>query len=212
LGATIETITGEREAELVYRAVAEQYPDLGDVVIADVGGGSTEVIVAEGGAVRSWKSLRIGSVRMTERHLKSDPPTPEENRAALTDIDEHIAQLDLPKGGVLFGTAGTATTMAAIDLKLREYSRAKVHGHIMSPARLDHLLMQLLAMTVAERKQLAGLEPERADVIAAGALIFSRLALAMDAQSFTIADCGVRWGLAYELLSSSRTGEGLEAR
>jgi len=204
LGTSIETIPGEREAELVHRAVAEQFPELAssDVAIADVGGGSTEIIVAQGGRVSWFKSIKIGSVRMTERHLQGDPPTPAQTRAATADIDAQLAALELPRGVPLIGTAGTATTMAAIDLRLPEFSRDKVHGHHMDPGQVDRQLANLLELSVADRKRLPGLEAPRADVIAAGALIFSRILAAMKAPTFIVADCGVRWGLAYELLAS----------
>lgn len=204
LGTKIETIPGEREAQLVYRAVVEQFPDLasGDVTIADVGGGSTEIIVARGGELDWFKSIKIGSVRMTERHLKSDPPTPEQTKAAAKDIDSQLAALKLPEGVPLIGTAGTATTVAAVDLRLSEFSRAKVHGHRMDPGQVDRLLANFLDLSIAERKRMPGMEAPRADVIAGGTLIFSRIMAAMKAPSFIVADCGVRWGLAYELLES----------
>jgi len=202
LGVQIETIAGEREAELVYGGVSQQVPDAGDCIIADVGGGSTEVIVAQGGQVQRWTSLKVGSVRITERHLRGNPPSAEETRAASADIDAVLATAELPSGLPVLGTAGTATTMAAMDLRLHHYDRGAVHGHVMDAARVDKQLASLLELSVAERRSLPGLEPERADVIAGGALIFSRLLTVTNAPRFTIADSGVRWGLAYELLAT----------
>jgi exopolyphosphatase/guanosine-5'-triphosphate,3'-diphosphate pyrophosphatase len=205
LCAPIEIIAGKREAELVYVAVAESFPELAaaELVAADVGGGSTEVVVGSGGSVKSFTSVPIGAVRMTERHLRSDPPTASEARDLIADIDEAIAPLDLPLGAPLIGTAGTATNLAAVELKLRDYDPERIQGFEMSPAQVDRGLARFLEQTIASRKTLPGLEPLRADVIPGGAAIFARLMHKMQAPSFIVSDRGVRWGLAYEIAAAS---------
>lgn len=204
IGAPVEVIAGEREAELVYRASAESFPELAAeaLVIADVGGGSTEIIVGRGGELERATSVPIGAVRLTERHLASDPPSPEETKALIADIDGAIAELDLPAGAPLVGTAGTATSFASVELRLTDYDGARVQGVRLSPAQVDRHLARFLELTVAEKRQLAGLEPERADVIAAGAAIYARLLARIGAPEFVISDRGVRWGLASELASA----------
>lgn len=200
-GAAIEVIAGEREAALVHKAVAASLPQLsGHLLVVDVGGGSTELIVAGDAGVDSYRSIHIGSVRHTERHLKDDPPTPEQVRALTADLEAAIAALELPGHVTVVGTAGTATTIAAIDLKLATWQPERVQGHRITAERVQAQLDQLLALSVAERRNLPGLEPARADVIAAGVAIFARVLHHTGAADMIISDRGVRWGLAYETL------------
>ena len=204
LGAPVEVIDGEREAALVYRSVVHAFPGLaaGDLVVADVGGGSTEVIAGRGGVVGSLVSLPIGSVRLTERHLHGDPPTQDETRALLAAIDGHLGVLDPALAGsapALVGTAGTATTLAAVEQKLRAYDADRVQGFRLTRAAVERQLARFLELTVAEKRRLPGLEPQRADVIAAGAAIYARLAVHLDAPTLVTSDRGVRWGALLEL-------------
>ncbi|MCG8424701.1 MAG: Ppx/GppA family phosphatase [Proteobacteria bacterium] len=201
LGASIDVIAGEREAQLVYRAVSESFPDLAaqTFAIADVGGGSTEIVVATPTGVESFTSIPIGSVRLHERHLHSDPPMPEQVKALIADVDIALAQLDLPHQVCLVGTAGTATSIASVELKLREYDTERVNGLVLPREVVERQLAQHLQLTVAERRRMPGLEPQRADVIAAGVTIFARLLARLDAPRFLISDRGIRWGLAHEL-------------
>ena len=204
LGTPIEVVDGEREAALVYRSVAAAFPELaaGDLVVADVGGGSTEVIAGRGGVITSLMSLPIGAVRMSERHLHGDPPAAREGRALVDDIDAHLARLDPSLAGcraALVGTAGTATTLAAVEQKLRVYAADRVQGFRLSRAAIERQMARFLELTVAEKRRLPGLEPERADVIAGGAAIYARLAAHLDAAEMVTSDRGVRWGLIQEL-------------
>ncbi len=204
LGTEIAVIAGEREAELAFRAVARSAPELelpgGPLVVADVGGGSTELIVGEGDRVDRFTSLALGSVRHTERHLTSDPPTPEQAAALDRDIDAILATVDLPRGGVLVGTGGTATNLAAVDLALPRYDPARINGHRLSGGAVRAQLDRYLGLPVAERRRVVGLEPDRADVIAAGVAIYARLLHRVEPTEFLVCDRGVRWGLAFELV------------
>jgi len=202
LGAGIEVIAGGREAELVAAAVAGAFPALAgaDHVIADVGGGSTEIIARRGGRTVSAVSVPLGSVRQKERHLRGDPPTAEEARALIADIDGVLAGLDLPTGVPLVATAGTATTIAAVELRLRVYDPDRVQGLELDAATVERQLARYLELPLAERRRLPGLEPERADVIAAGVAIFARLLRRLDSRRFIVSDRGVRWGIAYQRL------------
>ncbi len=205
LGVDIEVIAGEREAELVFRAVAGSSDDLGvddgELVIADVGGGSTEIIIGEMARVRSFTSLALGSVRHTERHLPSDPPTSGERAALAADIDALLGTVELPRGATLIGTGGTAANLAAVDQALSEYDPARIHGHRLSAAALATTLDRFMELSIADRRSVPGLEPERADVIAAGVAIYARLFEHLAPPAFIISDRGVRWGVAHELAS-----------
>lgn len=201
LGRAIDVISGEREASLVYLSVARAFPELagGELVVCDVGGGSTEIICGAAGQV-VWKtSLPIGAVRLSERHLLHDPPTAGEGAALMADIDRALHGLDLPRGAPLIGTAGTATTFATVEQHLREYDAARVQGYRLAPASVDRLTARFLELDVADKRRLAGLEPARADVIAGGAAIYARLMRRMEARELIVSDRGVRWGLAHEL-------------
>ena len=199
LGAPITTIAGEREAELAFAAAARSLPALAGqaFVVADVGGGSTEVIVTDGARVVSAVSVPIGAVRLAERHLRHDPPTAEDAAALAADIDAHVDRLALPMGVPLVASAGTATTLAALDLELAAYDPDRVHGHALALAVIDGWTARLLAASTAERRALRGMEAPRADVIPAGAAIFARLAARLHAPSVVVCDRGIRWGLAY---------------
>jgi exopolyphosphatase/guanosine-5'-triphosphate,3'-diphosphate pyrophosphatase len=210
LRATIEVIAGQREAELAATAVARTFPELAAAryVVVDVGGGSTELITVDAGRVVSGVSVPIGAVRMTERHLKHDPPTADEIAALTADIDRQLAPLVLPHAVPVIGTAGTATTLAAVKLGLERYDAAAVTGLRLAPAAVAELLTRLLAATVAARKAIPGIEPQRADVIAAGVAIFARIMRRIDAPVLITCDRGIRWGVAYEQMSTAESGRG----
>ena len=213
LRAPIEVIEGRREAELAATAVARTFPDLstGRYLVVDVGGGSTELITVDRGRVEAEVSVPIGAVRMTERHLKHDPPAPEEIAALEADIDRHLAPLTLPRGVPVIGTAGTATTLAAVKLELTHYDPVAVTGLRISPRAMTALIGRLFAASVAERKQIPGIEAARADVIAGGAAIFARIIARVDAPVLITCDRGIRWGVAYERMSTGR-GAGASGR
>jgi len=208
LGAPIEVIAGEREAELAATAVARTFPELAGTryLVVDVGGGSTELITVEAGRVVSEVSVPIGAVRMTERHLAHDPPTAAELAALTADIDRHLAALVLPRGVPVVATAGTATTLAAVTLGLARYDAAAVTGLRLSRDTVTALVARLAAASVAERRGMTGVEPQRADVIAAGAAIFDRILAHIDAPVMITCDRGIRWGVAYERMSTGSGG------
>jgi exopolyphosphatase/guanosine-5'-triphosphate,3'-diphosphate pyrophosphatase len=204
LRAPIHVITGEREAQLAALAVARTLPELAATrhLVVDVGGGSTEMITVDDGRVVAAVSVPIGAVRLTERHLEHDPPSAPEIAALTADIDRHLATIALPRAVPVIGTAGTATTLAAIELGLARYDPVAVTGLRLSRDAVVALLGRLLTATVAARKAIPGIEPQRADVIAAGAAIFAQILQRIDAPVLITCDRGIRWGLAYEAMST----------
>jgi exopolyphosphatase / guanosine-5'-triphosphate,3'-diphosphate pyrophosphatase len=204
LGVPVEVIGGRREAELAFVAVARSFPELarGPLVVMDVGGGSTELIVADHGAVERLVSVPIGSVRLAERHLHSDPPSAEEARALIGGIDEALAGFELPRGVPLVGTAGTATTLAAVALRMAPYDADRVQGHVLPRAEVEAQLARYLAATTAERAGWPGLEPKRADVIPSGCAIIARVMARMGASELIVSDRGVRFGVLAELAAT----------
>jgi exopolyphosphatase/guanosine-5'-triphosphate,3'-diphosphate pyrophosphatase len=168
-----------------------------------VGGGSTELIVGQDGAIVSLVSVPIGSVRMTERFVHSDPPTPGEAAALVEGIDAALAPHPLPARVPLVGTAGTATTIAAVAVGLEPYDPDRVQGMRVARAEVDAQLRRYLGMTTAGRGAIRGLDPKRADVIHAGCAIVSRVMARMDAETLVVSDRGIRFGLLAEVASAT---------
>jgi exopolyphosphatase/guanosine-5'-triphosphate,3'-diphosphate pyrophosphatase len=160
-GFATRLVTGEEEAELTRRGVADGRGLENGTLVLDVGGGSTELIRA-GDRV----SVDVGSVRVTERHLRSDPPRTDELAAAADDVRRALPGLDASDA---IGVAGTITTLAALELG--GYDRHDVHGYRLSRESVESQLERLAALPLAERRELPGLEPERAPVIVGGAIV-----------------------------------------
>jgi exopolyphosphatase/guanosine-5'-triphosphate,3'-diphosphate pyrophosphatase len=203
LRGDIEVIDGKREAQLAFLSVARTFPELANqpYVVVDVGGGSTELIATDGRSVTSASSVPIGAVRLTERFLAHDPPRSDELRGLEADIDRQLPPL--PPRVPVIATAGTATTMAAVRLALGTYDPDAVTGLRMSPAALAAQYAHLATLTTAQRRELPGMEPQRADVIVAGMAIYARVVARIDAPVWIACDRGIRWGLAYEAISAA---------
>lgn len=200
LGAPIEVIDGRREAELAFRAVMHSFPELrrGPVTVCDVGGGSTEFIVGRDGAIERLASLPIGSVRMSERFLRSDPATREETQALFSALDEALRAAPLAEGAPLVGTAGTVTTLAAVAIGLSPYDPDRVQGLRLARSEVERQLALYLQLSIAERARVRGMEPRRADVIPAGAAIVARTMARARADAIVVSDRGIRFGLLIE--------------
>jgi len=208
LGVPVEVIDGEREAALTFRAAAASFPDLaaGELIVVDIGGGSTEIVLATGGTVRFRVSLPLGSVRLTEAHVQHDPPTAAEREAIAEAIDTALRPVVFAPAAAatLVGVAGTVTSLAAMALDLASYDPARVHGYRLSRADLGRQVARLGAAVQAERERMVGLDPRRADVIFAGALVLDRIAAAAGVSEIRVSDRGIRWGLLYEIAGQSR--------
>ena len=204
LGVRPQVIDGGREAALTFRGALSGLSVMGRVTVFDVGGGSTELVEGErhagGASVSSAVSLDVGSVRLFERHVKSDPPEPDELDRAAADVDRALATAPKPSDdSVLVGVAGTVTTLASIALELGDYDPKRVHGSVLELAQVRALAERLAELTLAERKLLKGLDPRRADVIVVGARIVERVMHNARASRLIVSDRGVRYGLAEEL-------------
>lgn len=178
LGVAPEVISGREEAQLSFRGARSVLPHGGPAVVVDIGGGSTEFVVGDS-SVTAATSVDIGCVRMTERHLHSDPPSVEEIAAAVQDIDDAVTTAGDTVGWTpdcrLIGLAGSVTTVAALDLGLPEYDSERIHGHSASARRVTQIAARLLAATRAQRAAEPVMHPGRVDVIGAGALILDRI-------------------------------------
>jgi exopolyphosphatase/guanosine-5'-triphosphate,3'-diphosphate pyrophosphatase len=180
-GFATRLLSGHEEALMTYRGVTSERELEAGTVIIDIGGGSTELIAGEPDGVRWHDSLDIGSVRLTERFLHSDPPTAAEldtcGAHARALLGERIPDEIRSATTTAIGVAGTITSIAALALGLEKYDRDRVHGSRLSAEELSEQLNRLAAVPLAERRTFGPLDPDRAPVIVAGAVI-AREALA----------------------------------
>lgn len=180
LGVDAEVIAGTEEAELSFRgALGGVPPDAGPVLVIDIGGGSTELIMgSREGVIEHATSLDMGSVRLRERFLRSDPPTDDEIEAATEFVDGLLdgSGIDFTRINFFIGVAGTTTSLSAIEQGLTEYVREKVHRSVLTVEQVQAQASRLLAMTADEVERHTCLPRKRAEVICAGALILSRIA------------------------------------
>ncbi len=202
-GLEPEVISGEEEARLVWASAWRDFGKIGrPLAVLDVGGGSTEFTVGNGREPRARTSLQVGAVRLTERHVRSDPPAPAELAtlaSAAREALQPVASLDPRRSaGRLVGVAGTVTTLCAVSQELPRYDPERVHGATMTLDEVERLAGRLGSLTVAERKALPGMEPKRADVIVAGAFVVLEAMRAAGYDQLTVSDRGVRWGLLYD--------------
>jgi len=181
LGVEPEVITGDEEAALSFAGASSVLPSRGDdpVLVVDLGGGSTEFVLGNADGVIAARSVDVGCVRMTERHLRSDPPTPAQIAAAEADVDAAISEaattVPLERATAVVGVAGSVTTITAHALRLPEYSPAAIHGAELDLDTVQKACTELLEMTREERAALPFMHPGRVDVIGAGGLVWRRV-------------------------------------
>ena len=178
LGQPPEVISGAEEAHLSFVGARSVLDLPGEVLVVDIGGGSTEFVVGDED-VSAARSVNIGCVRMTERHLRDDPPTADQIVAATTDIDEAIEDARqatrFERAGHLIGLAGSVTTVAALAMDLPEYDSSRIHGSRISEADVHRVTAEMLTATRAQRAAEPVMHPGRVDVIGGGALVLDRI-------------------------------------
>lgn len=207
LGIEPQVISGHEEAALSYRgATAGVGDDLAPSprLVVDIGGGSTEVVLGAGASVVASRSVDVGCVRMTERHLASDPPSPDEVARTVSDIDAALAlagqTVPFAQARSLVGLAGSVTTVAAIHLGLVEYDPAAIHGHVVPADDVRTISDDLLRMTRDERAAIGVMHPGRVDVIAAGALVLRRVLDVTGLPEVVVSEHDILDGIAWSLL------------
>lgn len=197
-------LTGHQEAHLSFLGATADLP-AGLYLVCDIGGGSTEFVLGRAkGTVEERISLDIGSVRLTERYLMSDPPATEEMLTMEGAIDDalRLADRDVPRAGLakLVGVAGTVTSVAAIHLGLESYDPSATHHLEMSRSTVDSIYRELASMPLATRMALPSLPEGRADVIVAGASILSRVCAKWSFDRLVVSEKDILDGLVLELL------------
>lgn len=202
-GVDARVLSGDEEAKMTFSgalsglAIEKSDP----VAVFDIGGGSTEIVRGKGGAISYAHSFDVGSVRLTERHVKSDPPSAAELAAIEESVKAELASARGETAARVIGIAGTMTTLCAVSLEMHDYDGARVHGHVMTRDAIAETVARLAKMPLSARKSLPGLEPKRADVIVAGGIIALACLDVLGARQVMISDRGVRWGLALELVA-----------
>jgi exopolyphosphatase/guanosine-5'-triphosphate,3'-diphosphate pyrophosphatase len=207
LGTAPRVISGDEEASLAFSGGLAGLDLSGDVTAFDIGGGSTEIIRGhlESGVahIAERQSVDMGSVRLFERHVRTDPPSATEMAAVKAFIVDQLSPLTPPPPGQpLVGMAGTVTTIAAVARGIAPYDPSRIHGARLTLREISETARRLLELPLAERKQLTGLEEKRADVIPVGAVILETIVAFARSEEIVVSDRGVRWGVALQLAKS----------
>jgi exopolyphosphatase/guanosine-5'-triphosphate,3'-diphosphate pyrophosphatase len=208
VGADPEVLTGLEEGTLAFRgASADLSPFEGDTLVVDIGGGSTEITLGRAGSVSSV-SLQLGCVRLTERYLTSDPPTPDEVVAtriaiaeALTGGEQKMPELlGLLARRRLVGLAGTVSTLASLQLQIAEYDADRLHHATITLPEVVQLCDTLASLSAAQRRGLVGMVPGRADVILGGALVLEVVAARYQCPEVIVSEKDILDGIVLSIL------------
>jgi len=201
-GLDVHVLSGEEEARLTYLGATDELePDSAErVLVIDIGGGSTELVVGRGRKVGFHASTQAGVVRQGDRHVRSDPIAPEELRAVAEDVRETIAAAvpESERRGIERGiaVAGTPTSLAAIAQELDPYDPARVHGYRLTGQTRDEILARLQPMTLDERRRVTGLHPDRALVIVPGIVILEEVMALFGLEAVTVSEHDILRGAA----------------
>jgi exopolyphosphatase / guanosine-5'-triphosphate,3'-diphosphate pyrophosphatase len=204
LSLDAKVLTGDEEAQLTFLgAMSGRPPAEEPTVVIDIGGGSTEFVIGTGRTAGFHVSTPAGVVRMSERHIKSDPPTSEDLQALAEDTRQ-VFLANIPqdervpvKSGI--AVAGTATSAASIEQELDPYDPAKVHGYKLLLATVELLLARLADMTESERREVVGLQPDRAPTIVAGMVLLSQAMIVLGLEQVEVSDHDILYGGALRL-------------
>jgi len=203
-GLHARTLSGDEEARLTYlgATVARDGGYAAELLVVDIGGGSTELVSGSHGRVGFHVSTQAGVVRHSERYLHHDPPRPDEMRALAEDVRAVFADA-VPREvrdrvDACVAVAGTATSCGAIDLGLDPYDPARTEGHVVTAARLAAISATLAALPLEERRQVAGLHPDRAPTIVAGTILLGEALEAFGLGAFEVSERDILWGVALD--------------
>jgi len=220
-GFEVEVLSGEKEAKLTHLGAVSRYmiPGFslkGLILVIDLGGGSTELVLSENSEVKRTFSLDIGSVRLKEMFLRSDPPSEAELENLKNHVHKEIEEIvrllrdfyapnkvaetkGLELGPRVIGVGGTITTLSAIKHEMEAYNWKKVHGSTLTLADIEGIFRELKSRSLADRKKIVGLEPRRADVIIAGALILIEILKDLSLKILTVSENDILSGLLLSL-------------
>jgi exopolyphosphatase / guanosine-5'-triphosphate,3'-diphosphate pyrophosphatase len=203
-GFVTRLLSGDEEAELTFRGAADSR--IGSTLVVDPGGGSTEFVIGADGQIRSRRSIDIGSVRLTERFMHSDPPTDDELEAAAEYVRSTLPPP--PEADQVVGVAGTITTLAALDMGLDEPEGLGTHGHRLTLDGVRAQLERLASLPLSERRRLPGLHPDRAPVIVAGAVLVAAMLDVYGHEAIEVSERDILHGAALEAANLPAPAEG----
>lgn len=194
---SVEVLSGDEEARLSFASAFADFGGARPLVMVDIGGGSTELVFGDAaGAITYRRSFDVGSVRMTERFVHADPPSETELQAVAACVRDALSVAPrAPAGFELVGIAGTVTTLCALARHVEPYDPLQVHGAELTLTDLTETLTRLARLPLELRRTLPGLQPKRADVIVAGAIILVETMRHTGAPLVRVSDRGLRWGL-----------------
>jgi exopolyphosphatase / guanosine-5'-triphosphate,3'-diphosphate pyrophosphatase len=195
LGIPLRIISAEAEADLSYRSAAHHFPTSGPTLVADIGGGSLELIGARDGLIQLKQSLPLGAVRLTEMGL----PLPELRRHIEIELTRVISRADWARATII-GSGGTFASLASMVLAARGALGLAVHGTHVASSELQELLIVLSSLTPEARRNTPGLRPERADIIVAGLAVAAELVRRTGSGLVTVSGFGLRDGLLWEMV------------
>jgi exopolyphosphatase/guanosine-5'-triphosphate,3'-diphosphate pyrophosphatase len=206
-GFEAQTISGEREARLTYLGATSARHHAAPTLVLDIGGGSTEVVVGQGDSVQFFVSTQLGSVRHTERHIHTDPPTAAEleacRAAARAELEAAVPRAVREQVNQGIAVAGTPTSFAAIELALDPYDPERVEGHHLALAACERILGELAALTLAQRRLVTGLHSDRAPTIVAGGTILVEAMRLFDLDEIEVSERDILHGAALEASKNS---------
>ena len=213
LGVAPEVVSGDEEARLSFTGATRELAGAAHAreggcpppyLVTDIGGGSTEFVLGGPAGVSGARSVDIGCVRMTERHVHGDPPSPAEVAAATADIDAAVAlvagSVPVRQARTLVGLAGSVTTVAGIALGLARYDPARIHHSRVSAEQVHEITGQLLGQTRAQRAAIGVMHPGRVDVIGAGALVLDRIMIRLGFAEVLVSEHDILDGIAWSLV------------
>ncbi len=209
-GFATRLLSGDEEAGLTFRGATLERALSGPTLVLDIGGGSTELIVGGPEGIARRESLDVGSVRLTERFLPSDPPSVLELASCAGAVRSLLVER-LPgnlRVDAAIGVAGTVTSLAALDLGLDAYEPLRVHGHVLDTGGVRAQLERLAALPLAERRRVPALDPERAPVIVAGAVILRETLAHLALDGIEASEHDLLYGAALEAAALPHPVEG----
>jgi exopolyphosphatase / guanosine-5'-triphosphate,3'-diphosphate pyrophosphatase len=207
LGIAPDVVSGDEEAWLSFTGATRELAgnDAGPYLVTDIGGGSTEFVLGDAAGIAGQRSVNIGCVRMTERHLHADPPTDAQVAAATGDIDDALdvaaRSVQVDGARTLVGLAGSVTTVAGIALGLTEYDSDRIHHSRVTAGRAHEIASRLLRQTRVQRAAIGVMHPGRVDVIGAGSLILDRIMTRYGFAEVLVSEHDILDGIAWSLVT-----------
>jgi exopolyphosphatase/guanosine-5'-triphosphate,3'-diphosphate pyrophosphatase len=201
VGTPLEVLGGDEEGRLAYAgATSELDPDLGPFLLLDIGGGSSKLAVSD-----AAMSIPVGSVRLSEQQLHSDPPAPEELSNAIALVDAYLDDVlrEMPavrESRTMVGTGGTITTVAAVEIGLPSYDRDEIHQFVLTKEAAEDVYRTLATERLADRVHNPGLPRDRADIIVGGCCVLVAVMRHLDFKACVVSEADILDGIAAELM------------